>query len=657
MRSFGVVKAVILFDDMAFLIFRGIMASSSSVSKKRKRSEYMKSYRAWKKDSENSDNVLELQNPVEKCDLSSSDDASLLEQDCDEQEIEMHSDDTSDYTSDSSSSIDQTTVSEEQQERTKQFLKEWALEKNPPVATLNQLLTHLNTFMPNIPKCGTTLKKSCGKIDVTMVGGGEYYYLTVKDAIDCYMRDYPNSTSVNLIVNIDGVQAYKSRKHSFWPISTSINGSAPYLICLWYGIGKPNDVSQFLQQFIEEMSILLDDGYRNTSVDLSAFMCDAPAREFLKCIKGHSGYCACERCTVEGIYDTKGVRLLDTTAPLRTDKLFAQHFYNEHHADDHQKAVLSPLVALNFPMVTGFALDAMHLVYLGVVRKLLMYWKKNLSSTVVDELSNSLQHIAPYIPSLFQRRCRSFDELEKWKATEYRLFLLYLGPVVLKDAIPTAEYNLFMLLSVAMNILSSQSLCRQTKMILFAKDLLCQFVADTINVFGHSFVTYNTHSLIHLADDVLKFGQALNEFTSFPFENFLGHMIRDVRGSKYPVQQIVRRQREKQGLPLKNREITTLPHFKHFPPKNDRVFFIGHNKFAIVYSVINENDIECQIVHGSVHDYYSHPVPSMELNYCFRTTLTHLPTKLLKAKELIKTAMMIPVKDDGYIFTPLIHCI
>ena len=75
-------------------------------------------------------------------------------------------------------------------------------------------------------------------------------------------------------------------------------------------------------------------------------------------------------------------------------------------------------------------------------------------------------------------------------------------------------------------------------------------------------------------------------------------MILDVRGSKYPVQQIVRRQREKQGLPLKNREITTLPHFKHFkhlPPKNDRVFFIGHNKFAIVYSVINENDIEYHV--------------------------------------------------------------
>ena len=85
-------------------------------------------------------------------------------------------------------------------------------------------------------------------------------------------------------------------------------------------------------------------------------MCKALVRKFLKSIKGHYGYFACKRCTVERIYYKKGVRLL-----------FAQHCYNEHHDGSHQKAVLSPLVALNFPMVTGFALVAMHLVYLEIV--------------------------------------------------------------------------------------------------------------------------------------------------------------------------------------------------------------------------------------------------------------------------------------------------
>jgi hypothetical protein len=33
---------------------------------------------------------------------------------------------------------------------------------------------------------------------------------------------------------------------------------------------------------------------------LRLFSCDAPARAFLKCIKGHTGNYACERCNAKG---------------------------------------------------------------------------------------------------------------------------------------------------------------------------------------------------------------------------------------------------------------------------------------------------------------------------------------------------------------------
>ena len=36
-------------------------------------------------------------------------------------------------------------------------------------------------------------------------------------------------------------------------------------------------------------------GYENLKVVIKAFVCDAPARAFLKCVKGHSGYDSCER--------------------------------------------------------------------------------------------------------------------------------------------------------------------------------------------------------------------------------------------------------------------------------------------------------------------------------------------------------------------------
>lgn len=53
-------------------------------------------------------------------------------------------------------------------------------------------------------------------------------------------------------------------------------------------------------------------------VEFHSFVCDAPARAFIKGIKCHSGYSSCEKCTEHGIYAGK-VIFPSTDAPLRTD--------------------------------------------------------------------------------------------------------------------------------------------------------------------------------------------------------------------------------------------------------------------------------------------------------------------------------------------------
>lgn len=41
------------------------------------------------------------------------------------------------------------------------------------------------------------------------------------------------------------------------------------------------------------------------SVKIYNFICDAPARAFIKCIKIHTGYASCEKCTEYGKYANK----------------------------------------------------------------------------------------------------------------------------------------------------------------------------------------------------------------------------------------------------------------------------------------------------------------------------------------------------------------
>ena len=74
----------------------------------------------------------------------------------------------------------------------------------------------------------------------------------------------------------------------------------------------------------------------------------------------------------------------------------------------------------------------------------------------------------------------------------------------------------------------------------FAKELLPLLVSDFPKLYGDETVVYNIHGLIHLADDVERFGP-LENFSAFVFESFLGRLKRLVRRPNYPLQQVIRR--------------------------------------------------------------------------------------------------------------------
>ena len=80
----------------------------------------------------------------------------------------------------------------------------------------------------------------------------------------------------------------------------------------------------------------------------------------------------------------------------------------------------------------------------------------------------------------------------------------------------------------------------------YAKQLLILFVSQFGQFYGEDQYVYNVHSLVHLADDVAKFGE-LNNFSAFAFESFLGKLKRLVRKPNYPLQQVIRRLSESQN--------------------------------------------------------------------------------------------------------------
>lgn len=60
----------------------------------------------------------------------------------------------------------------------------------------------------------------------------------------------------------------------------------PLVIQIWCGESKPNNISAFLERFIDELETIISRGFsignHRVTVIVGSFICDSPARSFLK---------------------------------------------------------------------------------------------------------------------------------------------------------------------------------------------------------------------------------------------------------------------------------------------------------------------------------------------------------------------------------------
>jgi len=142
-----------------------------------------------------------------------------------------------------------------------------------------------------------------------------------------------------------------------------------------------------------------------------------------------------------------------------------------------------------------------------------------------------------YIPCKFNRKMRSIADIAYWKASEFRLFLLYAGVVILKDKgiLPKAQYAHFLKFAVSLRYLISRD--TTSEVVSHCQILLKQFVKQSVGFYGTGFVSYNTHNLIHLVDDYRMFG-SLDTVNCFAFESFLGRLKSSLHSGHKPFQQV-----------------------------------------------------------------------------------------------------------------------
>jgi hypothetical protein len=463
-----------------------------------------------------------------------------------------------------------------------------------------KIMRHLRSDTQEaLPKDGRTMRPTSLNPTVTEMKPGSFAYFGISKIVNIPGANLidPTATVLKLTVNIDGLPLFRSSGVGLWPILGSFEDKEVFLIGVYAGKSKPACSNEFLKFFVDEVCELYKNGLHvndNTyRFMLDKIMMDAPAKSYILGVKGHTSKTSCTKCQVIGVrVPRKGLAstavqrqrgraalsFMDMNATPRQSKDFlsdslpscdpkshCQHeaYWNEDdelhqdseeddfeempEIDEHYKhrSILTKIP--NFNLINDIPLDYMHLVCIGALKKLLAMFVLNKRPSILSGKNNELASkrllkAREYCPSEFQRKPESFNELTFWKATQYRLFLLYIGVAVLHGLIDTKYYQNFCQLVVSMRCMTKRirgnfSVVSQ-KIAEIARQAVRKFVEDGINLYGPEFAVYNIHNLIHAPDDYLKFGP-LDNYSCFRYESFLGRLKKYVHSGFKPLQQII----------------------------------------------------------------------------------------------------------------------
>jgi hypothetical protein len=551
---------------------------------------------------------------------------------------------------------------------------------------IDELLPYLKKFEPfqMLPKRYTTLMQTPKSTEIIDVFPGKYTHIGLKLNLDRLMSAMETKPSeIVLQFNVDGASIWESTQGTFWPILgratnlSTVKLKAPFVVGLYYGLNKPKDYDQLLTPFVDEMLELIESYSFDDiviKVILQAIICDAPARAAVVGIKQHNGEVGCGKCVVRGTWLGK-MTFQSHDNDLRTNENFRLHIDEDHHNR------ISIIEKLPIDMVCQIPNDYMHLVLLGVMKKLVNTWiAVKTGYFAAASLDSALNVINDVQPSDFQRKARSLKQFGKFKASECRTFLLYIGPVIFKGVLPPDVYEHFLLLHTSIRILCCSDLIVDN--LQCAQAMLRTFVEDFGDIYGEDELVYNVHSLIHLCADAEIFG-TLDEFSAFPFENFIGSLKKKIHHGRVPLQQVSNRLHESIKIPIIEKKTINADYllgkaentlegiiYKKivFPNKGFTIAAGDRNcwfltKSKNILKFLNAEERNGNIfIRGEViqrkDSFFNLPIDSSRMNIFIAAKHNNLRRRTFKIKYIVDSiiAKLFAIQDENdQVFFPLLH--
>ncbi|PAA94258.1 hypothetical protein BOX15_Mlig024211g2, partial [Macrostomum lignano] len=361
---------------------------------------------------------------------------------------------------------------------------------------------------------------------------------------------------IHLLLNADSVCFYNTKSDSMWPIQATILNLSPklrqskrctILLGLWSSKCKPKLDGIFdciLQQVPTSWSVVLNSKIKKTvdlNLSISHVVCDLPALAIVIKLNAHNGFFACPMCEDPGqsLRTENGgtvmcYGIVDSFAPRTAEKFrqcarLAQQARRDTVFGIKSVSRLSALV--EFP--TNILLDTMHMLFEGIVKKLLQYAVKNLLGRHLLESINcrlQKQQVPHDMP-----RFKTLDlNLAAWRAHDFKNFSLYLIAHLLVPSLrDNSSKKLFMSLVAMLHSFYSTNIneaSARTRSFLHHLDKCCP----------KRFQTLNVHLLLHIPTQMQRFG-SVDKTSLFSFESRMNMLKGFIQGTRFHAQQIVQK--------------------------------------------------------------------------------------------------------------------
>ena len=274
------------------------------------------------------------------------------------------------------------------------FFREWKKKFNIPNNALSSLLKGLRKAGFNIlPKDSRNFLRTPRFVNTSNIACGAYVHYGLEQALKEQLErvrgfELPEMIFINL--SIDGLPLSLSSSSEVWPILATIADfrfKKPFLIWAWHGSGKPASAEEFMKPFHEEYVKLNNEGFsylnKRYFVKINIIIADTVARNYIGQFPAHNS--RCWKCIQPGKTIQHCRLFLEMDSPLRTNENF------RYNLPVKFSNITSPLEKIGINMIDQVVLDPMHLVDLGVLKKLLMIFKNQYAAPKGQKVNPQIQ--------------------------------------------------------------------------------------------------------------------------------------------------------------------------------------------------------------------------------------------------------------------------